>query len=124
MEDVPGITQAADGIPGDPVNVSLIGSETELKRILVAAGWFPADPLTLRSCLEIAEASVLKRSYDDAPVSSLYLFGRKEDLAFEQPRWETVPGIVITCVSGVPTSSATTGGPSGLARPSKTSGSA
>ncbi len=25
------------------------------------------------------------RSYDDAPVSNLYLFGRKQDLAFEQP---------------------------------------
>ncbi len=25
------------------------------------------------------------RPYDDAPVSSLYLWGRKEDLAFEQP---------------------------------------
>jgi hypothetical protein len=40
--------------------------------------------LTLDSCLEIAEASVLKRPYDDAPVSNLYLFGRKQDLAFEQ----------------------------------------
>ena len=28
---------------------------------------------------------MLKRSYDDAPVSNLYLFGRREDLAFEQP---------------------------------------
>ena len=54
-------------------------------RAMVAARWYPADPLTLRSCLEIAEATVLKRPYDDAPVSSLYLFGRKEDLAFEQP---------------------------------------
>jgi hypothetical protein len=52
---------------------------------MVAAKWYPADPLTLRSCLEIAEASVLKRPYDAAPVSSEYLWGRKEDLAFEQP---------------------------------------
>ena len=33
----------------------------------------------------MADAAVFKRSYDDAPVSSLYLFGRGEDLAFEQP---------------------------------------
>jgi hypothetical protein len=85
MDDVPGITETGDGKPGDPLNVALIGAETDLKRIMVAAGWFPADPLTLRSCLEIPDASVLKRPYDDAPVSSLYLFGRKEDLAFEQP---------------------------------------
>jgi hypothetical protein len=85
LDDVPGITETGDGKPGDPLSVALIGTETELTRIMVAAGWFPADPLTLRSCLEIADASVLKRPYDDAPVSSLYLFGRKEDLAFEQP---------------------------------------
>jgi hypothetical protein len=85
LDDVPDVTQTAAGIPGDPLNVALIGTERELKTIMLAAKWYPADPLTLRSCLEIAEASVLKRPYDDAPVSNLYLFGRKEDLAFEQP---------------------------------------
>jgi LssY C-terminus len=85
LDDVPRLTHTADGIPGDPLNVALIGTETELKRIMLAAKWYPADPLTLRSCLEIAEATVLKHPYDEAPVSNLYLFGRKEDLAFEQP---------------------------------------
>jgi hypothetical protein len=85
LEDMPDITHTATGIPGDPLNVALIGSETDVKKIMLAAEWFPADPLTLRSCLEIATATVLKRSYDDAPVSSLYFDGRKEDLAFEKP---------------------------------------
>ena len=85
LDAIPRITHMADGIPGDPLNVALIGTETELKKILLAARWYPADPLTLRSCLEIAEASVLQRPYDDAPVSNLYLGGRKQDLAFEQP---------------------------------------
>jgi hypothetical protein len=80
-----GITETADNIPGDPLNVALIGTEREIKTIMVAARWYPADPLTLKSCLEIASATVLERPYDAAPVSSLYLFGRKEDLAFEQP---------------------------------------
>ena len=85
LEDIPDITHTASGIPGDPLNVGVIGTEIEVKKILLAAKWYPADPLTLRSCLEIAEATVLKRTYDDAPVSNLFLFGRKEDLAFEQP---------------------------------------
>jgi hypothetical protein len=85
FDAVPRITEAADHHPGDPLNVALIGTEAEVKSIMVAAKWYPADPLTLRSCLEIAEASVLKRPYDEAPVSSLYLLGRKQDLAFEQP---------------------------------------
>jgi len=85
FDGVPRITETGDHHPGDPLNVALIGTEIEVKRILVAARWYPADPLTLRSCLEIAEASVLKRPYDAAPVSNLYLMGRKQDLAFEQP---------------------------------------
>ena len=85
LEGIPGITHTGSGIPGDPLNVALIGSRTQLMKIMVAAKWYPADPLTLESCLEIAEASVLKRPYDAAPVSNLYLFGRKEDLAFEKP---------------------------------------
>jgi LssY C-terminus len=85
LDDVPDITRTGSAIPGDPVNVALTGTKPQLMRVLLAAKWYPADPLSLRSCLEIAEATVLKRAYDDAPVSSLYLFGRKEDLAFEQP---------------------------------------
>jgi hypothetical protein len=84
LEELPGITHTAAGIPGDPLNVALIGTKPEVIRIMLAAEWHPADPLTLRSCLEMAETAVLKRSYEDAPVSNLYLFGRKEDLAFEQ----------------------------------------
>src|SRR5579872_1376132 len=85
LEDLPGRAYTADGIPADPINVALVGSKSEVMKIMLAAKWYPADPLTLRSCLEIAEASVLKRPYDDAPVSNEYLFGRKQDLAFEQP---------------------------------------
>jgi len=85
LDDVPGVTQTRDGHPGDPLNVALIGTEDEVKRLLLASQWRPADPLGLRSDLEIAAATVLKRPYDDAPVSNLYLWGRKEDLAFEQP---------------------------------------
>ncbi len=85
LADIPNITHTKNGLPGDPLNVALIGTKAQVMKIMVAARWYPADPLTLRSCLEIAEASVLKRPYDDAPVSNLYLFGRQQDLAFEQP---------------------------------------
>jgi hypothetical protein len=35
--------------------------------------------------VRIALDTVFKKPDDDAPVSNLYLFGRKEDLAFEKP---------------------------------------
>jgi hypothetical protein len=85
LDDVPDITHTADGIPGDPINVALIGTKAEVLRLMRAAKWYPADPITLRSSLAIAVDSVLKRPDDEAPVSNLYLFGRKQDLAFEQP---------------------------------------
>jgi len=84
LDDVPDITQTADGIPGDPLNVALIGSKGDLVKIMLAAKWYPADPLSLKSSLEIAVDAVFKRPDPNAPVSNLYLFGRKEDLAFEQ----------------------------------------
>jgi hypothetical protein len=85
LDDVPGITETTLGIPGDPINVALIGTKQDVERILRAAKWYPADPLGLRSDVKIAADTVLERPYDEAPVSSLYLFGRKEDLAFEKP---------------------------------------
>lgn len=85
LEDLPDITHTGSGIPGDPINVALIGTEAEVVRIMLAGGWHPADALTLRSSLKIAADTVLRRTYDDAPVSNLYLWGRKEDLAFELP---------------------------------------
>lgn len=85
IDKTPGITITGDDHPGDPINVALIGSEADVKAIMKAAGWFPADPLGLRSDVKIAADTVLERPYDAAPVSNLFLFGRKEDLAFEQP---------------------------------------
>jgi hypothetical protein len=85
LDDVPGITETADGIPGDPLNVAIVGAEEELIAIMQAAKWHKAAALGLKSDLKIAVDTVLSRPDENAPVSSLYLFGRKEDLAFEQP---------------------------------------
>ncbi len=85
VEGMPRITVTRNGIPGDPLNVALVGTEEEVVAAMLAAGWLPADPLTLRSSVRIAADTVLKRSYDTAPVSNLYVWGRKQDLAFQQP---------------------------------------
>lgn len=85
LDALPGITITGDKHPGDPVNVALIGSEEEVRRVMLAAGWVAADPLGLKSDLKIAADTVLERPYATAPVSKLFLYGHKEDLAFEQP---------------------------------------
>lgn len=85
LDSTPNITYTSDKHPGDPINVAIIAHEEDFKRTMLEAGWFPADPITLKSCLEIAAGTLLHRPYDDAPVSPLFLDGRKQDLAFEQP---------------------------------------
>jgi hypothetical protein len=85
LEDAPRITHTGNSIPGDPLNVALAGTEEEVQSAMLTAKWFPADPITLKSSLRIAAGSVFHHSYDNAPVSNLFLFGRKQDLAFEQP---------------------------------------
>ena len=80
----PRISQTADGIPGDPLNVALVGSEADIVQAMTAAGWHPADPITFHTSVRIVERTLLKKPDESAPVSSLFLFGRKQDLAFEQ----------------------------------------
>jgi hypothetical protein len=84
LADKGAVTHTADGIPGDPLNVGIVGDKTDLLRAMHAAGWVPADPITLTSSIEIGASVVLDRPDDQAPVSPLYYEGRKQDLAFEK----------------------------------------
>ncbi len=79
------LTHTKDGVPGDPLNIALVGSETDVVSAMTAAGWRAADALGLRSDERIVVDTVLDRPDPNAPVSNLFLFGRKEDLAFEKP---------------------------------------
>jgi len=85
LDDNPRITQTADGRPGDPLNVALIGTKAQVETIMKAAKWDAAASLGIKADIKITEGTVLSRPDPNAPVSNLYLFGRKEDLAFEQP---------------------------------------
>jgi LssY-like putative type I secretion system component LssY len=85
LADMPMVTRTAQGIPGDPMNVGLIGDLGDVVCAMHAAGWYPADQITLKSSIEIVGSVLLDRPYKDAPVSNLYYLGRREDLAFEKP---------------------------------------
>ena len=79
-----GRTRTSDGLLGDPVNLALLGSGNQVHAALRSAGWTLADPVTFSSGLRIAKATLLRRSYPQAPVSPLYLFGRQQDFAYQQ----------------------------------------
>lgn len=82
---VPSFTITGDGLPGDPVNLVLIGDMSQLRRAFANAGWSHADPLGLATSWHMAKAFVLKQSYPSAPFSTLYLFGRGQDIGFQKP---------------------------------------
>ncbi len=81
----PMVTATSEGIPGDPLNVGLVGTMDEAIRALAAAGWYPADAVTLKTSIEIAGSVIFDRPYRDAPVSPLFYDGRQQDFAFEKP---------------------------------------
>ncbi len=81
---VPSFSLTGDGLPGDPVNLVLEGELQKLRAAFVAAGWTEADPLGLKSSWRMVVAFVLIRPYPAAPFSTLYLFGRGQDVGFQK----------------------------------------
>jgi hypothetical protein len=81
---VPSFTVTGDGFPGDPVNLVLIGEFSRLRAAFVTAGWTQADPLNLRSSWRMVVTFVLNRPYPTAPFSTLFLFGRGQDVGFQK----------------------------------------
>jgi hypothetical protein len=81
---VPSYTITGDGLPGDPVNVVLVGTLQQLRGAFAALGWSEADRLNLSSSWGMVRAFVFNSPYPTAPFSTLYLFGRGQDIGFQK----------------------------------------
>ena len=82
---IPSYTITGDGLPGDPVNLVLTGTQRQLGDAFAAAGWSTADRLGVLSSWRMARAFLFNEPYPTAPFSTLYLFGRMQDIGFQQP---------------------------------------
>lgn len=99
-----GRTRTTDGLLGDPVNLAVDASAEQLDAVMTHAGWHRADEITPSSTWGIIVSTLTRRSYPTAPVSTLTLFGRRQDVAYQQevkgnPKqrhhvrfWHTPPG--------------------------------
>jgi len=77
----------ADGTgKADPLNLVLVGDGLSIAFPLVERGWRFVQPLDLRSAVDSAEAFVLDANDPELPVSAMWVFGRREDVALEKPR--------------------------------------
>src|SRR3954469_17082018 len=81
---VPSFTTTGYGLPGDPVNVALVGTLAQLRAAFAALGWSEADRLGLASSWGMIRAFVFNSPYPTAPFSTLYLFGRGQDVGFQK----------------------------------------
>ncbi|MGX5695471.1 LssY C-terminal domain-containing protein [Agromyces soli] len=79
-----GRARTSDGLLGDPVNLAFLGEEADLHEAMTAARWTRADDVDARSSWRIIASTITRRSYDEAPVSPLFLFGRMQDFAYQQ----------------------------------------
>lgn len=79
-----GRTRTTDGILGDPVNLAFRGSESQLHAAMKAAGWVCADEITAKSTWKMIISTLRRKSYLNAPVSTAFLFGRRQDFAYQQ----------------------------------------
>jgi hypothetical protein len=84
-KSIPSFTVTGDGLPGDPVNLVLVGTLAQLRAAFAAMGWIEADPLGLMSSWRMVKAFVFNAPYPSAPFSTLHLFGRGQDIGFQKP---------------------------------------
>jgi LssY-like putative type I secretion system component LssY len=73
-----------DGKPGDPLNLVIIGNQSQIQQVFAAAGWDIPQHETSSSLIATVRAAVSEQGYGKAPISDLYLYGQRENLAFEK----------------------------------------
>ena len=87
LEQLPCCATNADGDgDGDPLNVVLIGSADDVLNSLSRSGWSFTHRITLNSVSRMVGAALTDSPYPVAPVSSLYVFGRPQDVALQRAR--------------------------------------
>jgi hypothetical protein len=84
LQGAPQRASGKDGKPGDPLNPVVIGSSAEIQDVFNKAGWGEAERKTGKSVWDTVRAVAGDQGFGRAPVSDLYLFGHREDLAFEK----------------------------------------
>jgi hypothetical protein len=71
-----------DGNPGDMVNYALIGTQDQVTKAFTSAGWVQVDKTTQDAVVHGLISTLSHAAYTEMPMSTLYLFGRSQDLSF------------------------------------------
>jgi hypothetical protein len=71
---------------GDPLNLVIIGEPDELFYAFIRSGWDETEVVSAASGYKTATSFFTGGSYRYSPISSLYLFGRSQDIAMQRIR--------------------------------------
>lgn len=80
------VTDSKGENTGDPLNLVLIGTPSDVYTAFIRAGWDETETVTAASGWKTFRSFVSGGEYRYSPVSSLYVFDRKQDVAFQRAR--------------------------------------
>jgi hypothetical protein len=82
FQSIPRRVGDLQGNPGDMVNFSLIGTQDQVTKAFTSAGWVQVDKTTQDAVVHGLISTLSHEAYTEMPMSTLYLFGRSQDLSF------------------------------------------
>ena len=71
-----------DGHAGDMVNFALVGTQAQVETAFKAAGWVQVDKSVEDAVVHGLLSTLSHEAYTEMPMSTLFLFGRAQDLSF------------------------------------------
>jgi len=80
------VTDAAAAGSGDPLNLVVIGEPKDLYYAFIRAGWDETEAISTASTFKTIISFISGGAYRYSPVSSLYVFGRPQDVALQRIR--------------------------------------
>jgi len=80
------VTNESGSKTGDPINLVIVGGLDDAFPALVRRGWRPTEATWSGSVLKMMKSALAHDRYPYSPVSNLYLYGRRQDLALQKAR--------------------------------------
>ena len=84
FEHLPRFTEDVTGEHIEPINVILVGSESDLQKAFALAGWQAAAPISFTSTLKLVFAELRNTADRNAPGLPVFLDGLPNDKTYEQ----------------------------------------
>jgi hypothetical protein len=80
------VVNKAGSVNGDPLNIVVVGRGIDALFAFIERGWRLDEPFDLHSTYRTIRAFLFGSEYLNAPVSPLYVFGRRQDVALQKAR--------------------------------------